>query len=114
MSLVIEQPQQVPLTTERDGVARVAGTRVPLDTVVAAFERGATPEEIVQQYPTLPLADVYSVLGYLLGHQAEVAAYLEQRLARQMKVRQGNEQRFDPQGIRRRLLARDARFTSQP
>jgi uncharacterized protein (DUF433 family) len=113
MGLVIEQPQQVPLTTERDGVARVAGTRVTLDTVVAAFDRGATPEEIVQQYPTLPLADVYSVLGYLLRHQAEVAAYLEQRQARQLNARQGNEQRFDPHGVRRRLLARAPQRTQQ-
>ena len=66
MSLVIEQSQPVPLVSGADGVIRVAGTRVTLDTVAHAFERGATAEEIAQQYPALPLADVYSVLGYLL------------------------------------------------
>lgn len=40
-------PDPVPLDTDRDGVFRVGGTRVTLDTVVGAFTDGATPEEIV-------------------------------------------------------------------
>ena len=106
MSLVIEQTQPVPLATGADGVIRVAGTRVTLDTVAHAFERGATAEEIVQQYPALPLAEVYSVLGYLLRHQPEVAAYLAARTEPRATVRKENERRFAPQGIRARLLAR--------
>jgi uncharacterized protein (DUF433 family) len=106
MSLVIEQTQPVPLVSGADGVIRVAGTRVTLDTVAFAFERGATAEEIVQQYPALPLADVYSVLGYLLRHQTEVAAYLATRSQRRETVRKQNERQFAPQGIRARLLAR--------
>jgi len=108
MSLVIEPAQVVPLAADGDGVIRVAGTRVTLDTVTEAFEQGATAEEIVQQYPSLSLADVYSVLGYLLRHQAEVAAYLDQRAERRNAVRQEHERRFDPQGVRGRLLARRA------
>ncbi|HXP63594.1 MAG TPA: DUF433 domain-containing protein [Dongiaceae bacterium] len=106
MSLVIEQAERVPLTADARGVIRVGGSRVTLDTVAAAFHCGATPEEIVQQYPTLGLADVYSVLGYLLRHEAEVAAYLTQRAARGSAVRRENERRSDPQGVRARLLAR--------
>ena len=106
MSLVIEQTQPVPLATGPDGVIRVAGKRVTLDSVAAAFERGATAEEIAQQYPVLPLADVYSVLGYLLHHQSEVAAYLAERAERSAAVRRENERRFDATGIRARLLAR--------
>ena len=106
MSLFIEQTQPVPLAADADGVIRVAGTRVPLDTVAHAFERGATAEEIVQQYPSLVLADVYAVLGYLLRHQAKVTTYLDQRAAQCAAVRQENERRFDPHGVRARLLAR--------
>jgi uncharacterized protein (DUF433 family) len=40
-----------------DGVVRVGGTHMTLDTVVAVFEEGATAEEIVKQYPSLRLAD---------------------------------------------------------
>lgn len=79
---------------------------MPLDTVVAAFDEGATAEEIVQQYPTLSLADVYSVLGYYLQHRQEIEAYLVRRRERSAVVRQQNEERFDPVGIRARLLAR--------
>ncbi len=47
--------EPVPLNAGEDGVIRVAGTRVTLDTVVTAFQQGATPEEIVQQYDSLDL-----------------------------------------------------------
>ena len=60
----------VPLAMGADGVIRVSGTRVTLDTVLAAFREGATAEEIVQQYPSLALADVYQVIGYALRHVA--------------------------------------------
>ena len=106
MSLAIEQPQRVPLTAGSDGVVRVADRRVTLDTLAEAFQQGATAEEIVQQYPSLPLADVYSVFGYLLRHQAKVAAYVDRQAEQQTAIRQENERRFDPQGLRARLLAR--------
>jgi hypothetical protein len=77
-----------------------------LDTIVATFKEGATAEEIVWQYPSLSLADVYAVIGYYLQHQADVEAYLSQRQQVADQVRQQNEARFDPQGIRERLLAR--------
>jgi uncharacterized protein (DUF433 family) len=69
-------PTPIPLETDADGVVRASGTRVTLDTIVAAFEGGATAEEIVYQYPSLNLADVYSVLGYYLQQRPEVEAYL--------------------------------------
>jgi hypothetical protein len=46
-----------PIAKDDDGVLRVAGTRVTLDSIVAAFDLGATPEEIVQRYPSIQLAD---------------------------------------------------------
>lgn len=106
MSLTIEPTQPLPLARGTDGVIRAAGTRVTLDTVAQAFQRGATAEEIVQQYPVLPLADVYSVLGYLLRHQPDVSAYLSERAKRGAVVRKENERQFDARNIRQRLLAR--------
>jgi hypothetical protein len=38
MSAVFE----IPIETDADGVIRVAGTRVTMDTLVAAFNEGAT------------------------------------------------------------------------
>jgi uncharacterized protein (DUF433 family) len=106
-SLVIAA-EPIPLEADVDGVVRVGGTRVMLDTVVAAFQEGATAEEIVLQYPSLNLADVYAVIAYYLQHRSEVEAYLQQRRAQADEVRRQNEARFDPQGIRERLLARRA------
>lgn len=98
--------QRVPLQSDADGVIRVGGTRVTLDTLVAAFDAGGTPEEIVQQYPSVALADVYSVIAYYLRHDSDIQAYLSQRREQAAQVRQQNERRFDPAGVRDRLLAR--------
>jgi uncharacterized protein (DUF433 family) len=108
MSLVVA-PELVPLKTDPDGVLRVGMTRVTLDTVVYAFSDGATAEEIVLQYPSLDLGDVYSVIGYYLRRRSEVDAYLRDREQEAARVRQDNETRFDPVGVRDRLLARRAR-----
>jgi uncharacterized protein (DUF433 family) len=105
MSLVIVDTP-IPLKTDIDGVVRVGNTRVTLDTVIAVFKEGATAEEIVSQYPSLMLADVYAVIGYYLQRQPEVEVYLNQRQQAANQVRQQNEARFNQQGIRERLLAR--------
>ena len=96
----------IPLRTDEHGVIRVSNTRVTLDTVVAAWENGSTPEQIAQDYDTLALADIHLVIGYCLAHRSEVAAYLEQRRRFREEVRRQNEARFPPDGIRERLLAR--------
>jgi len=96
----------LPLAADTDGVVRIGSTRVTLDTVVAAFAAVATPEEIAQQLPVLNLADVYQVIGYYLRRPSEVEAYLLQRKARADAARAENEARFDPRGVRARLMAR--------
>ncbi len=89
-----------------DGVWRVCGTRITLDTIWSAFRQGATAEEIVQKYPTLTLADSYQVVGYGLRHAAELSAYLERRSQEAQGIKQANESHWQPEGIRARLLAR--------
>ena len=100
---------EIPLEIDTDGVIRVGGTRVTLDTVVAAFNEGATAEEIVYQYPSLNLADVYATISYYLRQTAEVEAYLRRRQEQAAQVREQNEVRFNPYGVRERLLARGIR-----
>jgi uncharacterized protein (DUF433 family) len=96
----------IPLEMDADGVIRVSKTRVTLDTIVIAFNEGATPEEVAQQYPCVPLADVYSMIGYYLRRRSEVEAYLSQRHQLAEQVRKANESRYSPIGIRERLIAR--------
>ena len=62
MPLLVEA-QLLPLTVDADEVIRIGGTRVTLDTVIAAFREGMTAESIVGQYSSLGLADVYLVIG---------------------------------------------------
>lgn len=108
MSLALSD-ERVSLKTDAHGVVRVAGTRVTLDTIIAAFKEGATAEEIVYRYPTLHLADVYSVLSDYLRRPGEIEAYLHERQQKSKQIRRKNEVRFDLHGIRKRLLARQTR-----
>lgn len=104
MISIVTEP--MPLTTDAEGVLRVGGTRVSLDSVIFAFKEGATPEEIVQQYSSLNLADIYAVIGYYLQHRDEIEAYFQARRTQRDDIRREVETRFDPHGIRARLLAR--------
>ena len=97
---------EIPIEKNSDGVWRIGGTRVTLDTLVAAFAAGATAEEIALRYPSLQLADVYAAISFMLRNREEVEFYLQQREQKAAEVRAQNESRFGDAGIRSRLLAR--------
>jgi uncharacterized protein (DUF433 family) len=101
-------PHPPPLRTEEGGVVRVGQTRVSLDTVIATFHQGCSPEEIVLKFPTLDLTDVYAVVTYYLWNREEVEAYLERRRLEAAALRTQMEERFPAGGVRERLLARRA------
>src|SRR5882762_5637723 len=103
--MVIEAPP-VPLRADESGVMFVGKTRVPLDTVVFAFNQGSSAEEIVMSYPTLELEDVYAVINYYLHNRADVDSYVSRRESESAHIREENEKRFPQAGIRARLLAR--------
>ncbi|MBC8180354.1 DUF433 domain-containing protein [candidate division KSB1 bacterium] len=100
--------EPIPFRIASDGIARIGKTRVTIDTVVTAFLDGETAEEIAQQYPTLKLGDVYSVIGYYLRHKIKIDDYLYRGKLEAAKIRKQNESRSNPAGIRERLLARSA------
>jgi hypothetical protein len=78
-----------------------------LELVIRAFQDGATPEGIIQRYPTATLADVYAVIAYYLRHREDIEAYLTGREERAGEVQQRVEARQGDLGeLRRRLLAR--------
>ncbi len=105
MSFLIET-ELIPLEMDTGGVIRVGGTRITLDTIVAAFNEGATAGEIAHQYPSLHLADVYAVIAHYLRRHKEVEAYLRQRQKQADSIRKQNEFRFDLNGVCDCLLAR--------
>jgi uncharacterized protein (DUF433 family) len=98
--------QPVPLRLDQDGVIRVGGTRVTLNTVVTAFHQGLGAEEIADRYPSLALAHVYSTIGYYLQHRPALDAYLDQQRSEADQVRTENQARWPPAELRAKLLAR--------
>jgi uncharacterized protein (DUF433 family) len=103
LHLVAEKP---PLAEDVDGVLRVGGTRVRLESVISAFQNGCTPEEVVLKYPSLKLQDTYSVISYYLSHREEVEVYLQTRQALIEEADREIDVRFSSLGLRERLLSR--------
>lgn len=96
----------LPLREDEEGAIRVGNTRVTLDTLIAAFNSGYTPEEIVINFDTLNLADVYSIIGYYLRHKSEVDKYLNKREEEAQELQKLFEARQNHVNLRERLLAR--------
>ncbi len=105
MSVVVSSTE-IKLTKTKAGVLRVGNSRVSLDTVIIAFGQGATPEQIVEDYDSLELGEVYAVISYYLQNRDEVENYLAQRKVERDELRRQIESRSNPQGIREKLLAR--------
>lgn len=105
--LTMPDTLSVPLRVDSDGAIRIGKTRVLLEIVIRAFNRGDTPEGIVQSFSALSLQEVYAVIAYYLSHQAEVHAYMEQvnteadQIQDQLEARQ-----TDTKGLRERLMQR--------
>jgi len=100
----------VPLDRLPNGAIRVGGTRVGLDAVINAHNRGESPEQIVEAYDSLRLADVYTLIGYYLGHRDEVDEYLRADAALADEMRQKIKAEMPlPPGFKEELKARWAR-----
>ena len=77
-----------------------------LDSVIYAWQSGESPEQIVDNFDVLSLADVYAVISYYLQHRADVDAYLRQNREQTLLQQQNIEQQHPAEGIRAHLLAR--------
>jgi uncharacterized protein (DUF433 family) len=105
--VLIAKTGPVPLREDAEGVIRVGGTRVTLETVLTAYSRGATPEQITQDYSALDTADIYATIAYYLRHRDEVEEYLRRRRLQAEEARV-NLRKLSPdqEGLRERLEAR--------
>lgn len=97
---------EIKLTQTEGGVLRIGETRVSLDSVIVAFNQGATPEQIVYDFDTLTLPEVYAAISYYLQHRETVDAYLAKRAKQNESLRETNDARFGHRGIREKLLSR--------
>lgn len=106
MTATAIEPEPVPLIGDAAGRLMVIGTKVPLDTLVTAFERGDSPEAIHESYPAVSLGEIYATFTYCVRHRDDVNAYLAGRAEERDAQRVSVETRFPPGGLRAKLLAR--------
>jgi uncharacterized protein (DUF433 family) len=62
----------------RDGGYYLTGSRVSLESVICLFLDGASPETIVDEFPTLSLEQVYGAVTFYLANRAKIDAYLSE------------------------------------
>jgi uncharacterized protein (DUF433 family) len=88
---------------QRDGGYWIKGTRISLDSIVCAFNRGAAPESIKRSFPLLRLEEIYGAITFYLSLEREIDAYLAESegeldsasRARKARVRTEKPELFD-------------------
>ena len=58
------------------GRIRIDGTRITVHRIATLYKQGQSPEETVQTYPHLTLAQVYSALAYYHANRNEIESKL--------------------------------------
>jgi uncharacterized protein (DUF433 family) len=87
----------IPMKMDEHGSIRISGTRVTLDTVIARYHQGNSPETIHEGFDVLPLNDIYAVIAYYLAHRDELDAYLQRRDEEAERIRQEVEANYTPE-----------------
>lgn len=97
--ITLPHAEAIPLTQLEDGTLRITGTRIPVDTIIARYLVGDTPQEIVEGFPTVSLDTVYLLIAFYLRNQDSLDAYLHERRAAADKLREEIQARQmqDPQ-----------------
>jgi hypothetical protein len=96
----------IPLSEDPPGVLRVGSSRVLLELVLRAFQRGETPEAIVRSYRGLHLAEVYAVITRYLTSPQPFDEYLRQCDEAAAEIRRQFEANQPPQISKEELLNR--------
>ena len=73
---------------QRNGGYYIGDSRISLDSVVYAFQRGASPESIRRSFPLLTLEEIYGAITFYLSHQQEIDSYLKDAEAEFEELRQ--------------------------
>src|SRR5260221_12635328 len=98
------QPLKSYVWMDEHDVMRVGETRVMLDSIVAGFQQGHSPETIQQQYPALSLEEVYGAIAWYLANAEEAEQYFARQAAVWKREREKAESRPSPVLQRLRAL----------
>lgn len=100
----------LPLRHDEGDTVRVGPTRVTLDSVIFAYNQGASAEEIVrEQFTSLDLADVHATLAFYLRNRQVIDEYLRGRELEAAELQREIESKIDTTALRQRLLNRAKR-----
>ena len=90
----------------RGGKPRIAGTRICVQDIYQWHElEGKSPDQIVDEFPHLTMADVYAALAYFWDHRDQILADIKRqdldaeqlmarfpsKLAEKLRARQGDD-----------------------
>ena len=59
------------------GRARLAGKRIPVSSVYRWFLRGCDPEDILEKFDGVVLAEIYAAISYALANLKEISAEIK-------------------------------------
>ena len=59
------------------GRARIAGKRIPVSSVYRWFRRGCQPEDILEKFDGVALAEIYAAISYALSNLEEITEEIE-------------------------------------
>lgn len=104
--IVLPETIALPMKMDEHGVIRVSGTRVTLDSLIAYYHQGESPEALHESFDVVPLADIYLVIAYYLAHHEDVDAYLKHNEEEGERIRREWEAKYPPKITRAELLAR--------
>lgn len=66
---------------------RIKGHRIGIDDVIKYYLEGYSPEQILEELPSLNLEKIYATLTYYLHNRAEMDAYM-------LRLRKWREQQY--------------------
>jgi uncharacterized protein (DUF433 family) len=59
------------------GRARLAGKRIPVSSIYRWFVQGCAPEDILEKYEGVALAEIYAAISYALANLEEITTEIE-------------------------------------
>jgi uncharacterized protein (DUF433 family) len=78
----------VPWYEDAHGTLFVRNTTIPLEYVIHTFQQSNRPQDIVEQFDALEVADVYAVLAYYFANRERIEDYLVQQGEKAQAIRQ--------------------------
>ena len=96
-----------PFRWDEAGGIRIGKSSVTLDSLLASYKRGSTPEEIAVQYSVLSLEEIYTAIAYYLSHPKEMEKYLQQRYQKAQEQRNQFVKQYNLANLRQRLNDRN-------